>query len=194
MSGEREVRMIDGITIRSVSPPQIAERARDLCALLIDAIESGASVGYVLPVDVAQIDAFWRDVAEQAAVSALQVFVAERDGRLTGTVQLAPSTKPNQAHRADIRKLIVARDARGRGLGRALMDAAERTALARGRSLLVLDTRAGSDADRLYRSLGWIDVGTIPDYAADPDGTLAPCTFFYKRLSSAAGRKGTIDG
>ncbi len=72
--------------------------------------------------------------------------------------------------------------------------ASQIAARASGRPLLVLDTRTGSDADRLYRSLGWIAVGTIPDYAADPDGTLAPCTFFYKRLSTAAGRKGTSDG
>ena len=46
----------------------------------------------------------------------------------------------------------------------------------------MLDTISGSEADQLYRSLGWIEAGSVPKYAAMPDGTLAPTTYFYREL------------
>ena len=173
-------------SIRTIEPEELRTRVPEFRALLVDAIDGGASVGYVQPLDDALIDAFWRDVADDAATGVRRVFVAERGGELVGTAQLAPSSKPNQAHRADVQKLLVVRHARRYGIGRALMNAIEREALANGRWLLVLDTRSASDAERLYRRLGWTELGAIPDYAADPDGTLAACTFFYKRLSTPA--------
>ncbi|MFD1150286.1 GNAT family N-acetyltransferase [Saccharothrix hoggarensis] len=94
--------------------------------------------------------------------------------RFTGTA--------NGTHRAEVAKLVVHRDARGAGLGRALLDVAEREAARRGATLLVLDTQTGSPAERLYRRAGWTEVGVIPDYAADPDRVLRPTTLFYKRV------------
>ena len=49
-------------------------------------------------------------------------------------------------------------------------------------SLLVLDTLAGSHAETVYRHLGWHKVGDVPDYAAEPDGTLHATAIHYKRL------------
>jgi hypothetical protein len=63
------------------------------------------------------------------------------------------------------------------------MRAAEEAALAVGRTLLVLDTVTGGEAERLYAQLGWTRVGVVPDYALWPDGRLCDTTFFYKRLS-----------
>ncbi|MFP8908549.1 GNAT family N-acetyltransferase, partial [Streptomyces atacamensis] len=34
---------------------------------------------------------------------------------------------------------------------------------------------------RLYRSAGWTEAGTIPDYAADTEGVLRPTTLFHKK-------------
>jgi GNAT superfamily N-acetyltransferase len=178
--------MTPGLAIRPLAAAETDSRRAALAALLVDAIEGGASVGFLLPIDEAAIDAFWRDVVADLRAGARFLFAAEQDGHLVGTIQLAPSPKPNQAHRADVQKLLVARAARRQGIGRALIAAVESAALATGRWLLVLDTRTGSDAERLYRRLGWREVGRIPDYAADPDRALASCTFFYKRLVSRA--------
>ena len=70
------------------------------------------------------------------------------------------------------------------GLGAALMQAAEQTARECGKSLLVLDTITGSDAERLYTRLGWQRCGVIPDYALMPRGGLAATTYFYRVLGS----------
>jgi GNAT superfamily N-acetyltransferase len=69
------------------------------------------------------------------------------------------------------------------GLGRALLRVAEQAAAEAGAGLLLLDTQTGSAAEGLYRGTGWTEVGVVPDYAADPAGTLQPTTFFYKRIS-----------
>jgi GNAT superfamily N-acetyltransferase len=81
-----------------------------------------------------------------------------------------------------VAKLLVRKAWRRRGAARALMAAIESVAREAGRSLLVLDTMQGSTAEQMYRSLGWIEVGPIPDYAAWPDGRLGATVVFYKRL------------
>lgn len=52
-----------------------------------------------------------------------------------------------------------------------------------GKTLLVLDTVTGSDAERLYTTLGWTRVGVIPNYALWPQGGLCDTTVFYRDLS-----------
>jgi GNAT superfamily N-acetyltransferase len=104
------------------------------------------------------------------------------DGDVVGTVQVNLATPPNQPHRADIAKLLVRRSARRRGVAAQLMEAAEREALAEGKTLLVLDTVTGDAAERLYERLGWTRVGVIPNYALYPDGRPCATTLFYKQL------------
>jgi ribosomal protein S18 acetylase RimI-like enzyme len=77
----------------------------------------------------------------------------------------------------------VHRRARRQGLAEALMRAAERLAGDCGKTLLVLDTVTGSEADRLYTRLGWQRVGEVPDFALWPRGGHCPTTFFYKRVA-----------
>ena len=91
--------------------------------------------------------------------------------------------KPNQQHRVDIAKMLVHRAARRRGIGAALMRAAETEAVKAGRWLAVLDTATRSEAERLYRQLGWQECGVIPDFARWPEGPLCGTTVFYKRLA-----------
>jgi GNAT superfamily N-acetyltransferase len=100
-------------------------------------------------------------------------------------VQIVMSPAENQAHRADIAKMLVHRLARRRGVGRALMIAAENLARDLGKTLLVLDTVSDSDAERLYKSLNWVTVGRIPGYALFPDGRPCDTTYFYKKLETA---------
>jgi hypothetical protein len=60
--------------------------------------------------------------------------------------------------------------------------AAEEAARSSGKTLLVLDTVTGSDAERLYERLGWTRVGIVPRYALWPDGRPCDTTFFFKAL------------
>ncbi|MFF7855046.1 GNAT family N-acetyltransferase [Streptomyces sp. NPDC007904] len=160
--------------------------AGELAGLLADTVAGGASVGFLAPLGPEEAAAWWRERSAAVAAGSLAVWVARgRQGRVLGTVSLALPDKPNSRHRAELVKLMVHREARGRGLGRGLLAVAEREAAAFGITLLHLDTETGSPAERLYRSAGWTPVGAIPDYAADPAGVLRPTTIYYKRLGAA---------
>jgi len=162
--------------IESAEPPVIA----GLCALLIDAVHDGASVGFLAPMSSEKALAYWRPVLAELRGS-MVLWIAESGGEVVGTVQLALNGKENGRHRADVQKLLVLRVHRGRGIAAMLMQAVDDYAAANGRTLLVLDTIAGSPAEFVYRRLGWQKVGEIPDYAAMPDGELRPTAYYYKR-------------
>ncbi|MFE0937608.1 GNAT family N-acetyltransferase [Streptomyces mutabilis] len=153
-----------------------------LAGLLTDTVEGGASVGFLAPLGHAEAVAWWRGRAADVVAGRLAVWVARDGERVTGTVSLALPDKPNSRHRAELVKLMVAREARGRGLGRGLLATAEEAAAAAGITLLHHDTETGSPAEHLYRSAGWTRAGTIPDYAADPGGELRPTTLYFKRV------------
>jgi GNAT superfamily N-acetyltransferase len=173
------------------TPPRIAIRRlhpvddvalEGLAALLVDCVDAGASVGFIHPLAPARARAFWQQVATAVAAGERALLVAENDGRIVGTVQLGLEQPDNQQHRADLAKMLVHPDTRRRGLGAALLSAAEELAQDCGRTLLVLDTVTGSDAERLYARAGWIRVGEIPDYALLARGGLWGTTVFYKAL------------
>jgi ribosomal protein S18 acetylase RimI-like enzyme len=164
-----------------------ASRLASLCALTEEAVREQAQINFVLPLDDGAIDAYWRRALDDVAQGTRIVFVALQGDDFVGTVTLAPAPQPNQRHRAEIQKLVVATRARGRGVASALMRTAEASALAIGRWLVTLDTRTGSGAETCYIRWGYTPVGRVPDYAVDPDGvTFASCTFFYKRLRRPA--------
>jgi GNAT superfamily N-acetyltransferase len=153
-----------------------------LADVLIDCVEGGASVSFMHPLTRDRAVAFWRRVARDVAARERAVLVAE-DGRgLCGTVQLVLAQPENQPHRADLAKMLVHRRARRRGLGAALMRAAEATARECGKTLLVLDAVTGGDAARLYERLGWVRVGDIPGYALYPHGGPCGTTYYYRSL------------
>ena len=168
--------------IRMLNEQQTLAVLPDLCDVLADCVEGGASVGFMSPFTPADAVPFWQGVAAAVGRGEVLLFVAETEGRIDGTVQIGFALKPNQPHRADLMKLLVHRRARGRGLSRPLMETAEAEAARRGRSLLVLDTATGEPAERIYEKLGWSRSGVIPDYALFPDGRFCDTTVFYKRI------------
>ena len=153
----------------------------ELADVLVDCVEGGASVSFMLPYSRDDAKKFFEKVIASVARDETVLVVAKLDGRIVGAVQLGLDMPPNQPHRGDIKKLLVHRAARRHGLGAALMARAEREAKARGRSLLVLDTASG-DAERLYQRGGWQRVGVVPDYAMWPAGGFCDTTFFWKRI------------
>jgi GNAT superfamily N-acetyltransferase len=161
----------------------VAERELDqLASVLADCVEGGASVSFMAPFPQDQALAFFRKVEGSVASGDTVLLAARLAGKIVGTVQLGLDTPPNQPHRADIKKLLVHRSARGHGVGAALMARAEQEARRRGRWLLVLDTVPGENGHRLYLREGWTQTGLVPDYALFPDGRPCDTAIMWKRL------------
>jgi GNAT superfamily N-acetyltransferase len=154
-----------------------------LSDVLIDCVEGGASVSFMLPMTREKADAFWRSAAEGVARGERIVLAAEDANGIVGTVQVILAQPENQPHRGDVAKMLVHRRARRQGIGAALLAAAERSAREAGKTLLVLDTASG-DAERVYQREGWHRCGTIPDYALWPGGGPCATTFYFKSLLS----------
>lgn len=172
-----------GYAIRRLSPAEIRAAAPALGAVLIDCVKGGASVGFLDTIDAARAESFWLGVAAAAERDNRAVIVANAPGgAIVGTVQMVPASPENQPHRADVSKMLVLRVHRRKGLGAALMRAAESEAARAGKTLLTLDT-ATDDAERLYESLGWVRAGRIPNYALMPDGSPCATVLFYKDCS-----------
>jgi acetyltransferase len=161
-----------------------AARRPELGALLVDAVQQGASIGFVLPFAVGEIADYWRKVrAEVAAGSRVLVGAYDDTDLLIGSAQLVLESRRNGLHRAEVQKVMVRSAARGQGVGRALMARVEAEARVRGRVLLFLDTSEGeAGAGEFYRKLGYTHAGGIPRFAASPDGHLETNAIFYKEL------------
>lgn len=155
-----------------------------LTALLQDAVEGGASVGFLPPLAQAEAHNYWQNVIADLPAGFRRLLVWLEAGEVVGTVQLELAQKPNGRHRAEVQKLMVHRAWRGRGIAAALMEAVETEARQARRSLLVLDTVRGGTAERLYNRLGWIEAGSIPHFALSGGGILEATVIFYKLISA----------
>ncbi|MEV0848513.1 GNAT family N-acetyltransferase [Streptomyces sp. NPDC049954] len=187
------------LTCARLTPDTFRTALPGLVDLLVATVRGGASLGFLDPFGPSEAEEWWRSRSPSLASGALWTWIAtvEPGGDapggtvrppVLGTVGLVPGDRPNGRHRAEITKLMVHPEARGRGLARRLLAGAETEAAAAGLRLLVLDTETGSPAERLYRSTGWTEAGSIPDYAADPAGNLRPTTLFHKRLTATPRR------
>ena len=177
--------------IELLSAEDVTRHRAALSALLRDAVDSGASVGFLPPLAEAEADAYWRGVVAAVREGSCLLLVA-RDaeggadapgGKIVGTAQLLLATRPNARHRAEVAKVIVHTKARRRGIGRALMLAIEERACRLGRTTLVLDTRRGDPSEGLYMSVGYTLAGVIPRYARSANGALDPSAFYYRLLT-----------
>jgi GNAT superfamily N-acetyltransferase len=167
--------------VRILSAEEGEQERTALAEVLADCVAGGASVSFMAPFSLEDAQRWWGGVIESVAADRTVLFGAYRDCTLQGTVQLGLDVPPNQPHRAEVKKLLVHRRARGLGLGVALMEALETEARRRKLSLLTLDT-ASPEADRLYRRLGYVEAGVIPRYALFPDGRFCDTTIFWKAL------------
>jgi GNAT superfamily N-acetyltransferase len=174
--------MTSEVSVRRVGPNEAAACADALADVLLDCVEGGASVSFMWPLPRERALAFWRGVAEGVARGERVLLIAEDAEGIVGTVQLVTGLPENQPHRADVAKMLVHRRARRRGIAQRLMAAVDEAARAERRTVLVLDTVTGGDAERLYERAGWQRVGTVPNYALMPDGRFCGTTFFHKQL------------
>ena len=170
------------VAVHRLAASEVRAHLDGLASVLADCVAGGASVSYMEP--FAQRDARaafegWLPEIEQGRRMLIAAFAEDE---LVGTVQVVHAVPPNQPHRADVAKLLVRRSARRRGIAALLMEHAEAEARDEGKTLLVLDTVTGDDAERLYERLGWTRVGVIPNYALYPDGRPCATTVFWKAL------------
>jgi GNAT superfamily N-acetyltransferase len=175
----------EGASVRILSARGARRDRLALAEVLVDCVTGGASVSFMWPFTIDDATEWWGGVIEAVAADRTVLFGAYRDDDLVGTVQLGLDVPPNQHHRGDVRKLLVHRDARGRGIGAALMSALEAEAGRRGLSLLTLDTASGA-AERLYQRLGWTKAGVIPRYALWPGGRFCDTTIYWKALPTTS--------
>jgi GNAT superfamily N-acetyltransferase len=171
------------IVIQRLEAAELRTHLDGLAGVLADCVAGGASVSYMAPFSHADARAAFEAWADEVEHGARFLLAAFRGDEVVGTVQVVFATPPNQPHRADVAKLLVHRAARRQGVARLLMERAEAEARAEGRTLLVLDTVTGDDAERLYTRLGWTRVGVIPNYALYPDGRPCATTLFWKALA-----------
>ncbi|KVE98313.1 GNAT family N-acetyltransferase [Burkholderia vietnamiensis] len=177
--------MTEPVTVRRVDAREVHACVDALADVLIDCVEGGASVSFMLPIARATAVAFWKQVAEGVARGERILLVAEdAAARIVGTVQIVTAQAENQPHRADVAKMLVSRRARRQGIAAKLLAAADHAAREAGKTVLVLDTVTGGDAERLYERAGWQRVGVVPNYALMPDGTPCATTYFHKQLVS----------
>jgi len=166
---------------------QTAQRKMgDLVELLQDAVDSGASVGWLPPLSREAATEYWRAIFTDVGAGHRFLLAALDDKRVVGSVQLELATKANALHRAEVQRLIVHRSARRRGIGESLMLELEGLAREHGRTLLVLDTRQGDPSELLYQKIGYVKAGAIPSYARSADGALDATAFYYRLVDSAA--------
>ena len=170
------------VEIREASSLTDAEYAQ-LADLLVAVVDGGAAVSFLPPLDPRAAEAYWRGVLDPSRV----LLVAEAEGRIVGSAQLHLVTWPNGPHRADVAKVMVHPSARRRGIARLLMERLEAAARREGRTLLVLDTRESDPSNSLYTQAGFREVGRIPGYALNGDGSLHATVYYYKALDDANG-------
>jgi hypothetical protein len=173
--------------IRIAALKSSPETCAALSALLIETVASGGSVSFMHPLAQEEASAFWRDSLASADRGERIVLGAFDQQSLVGTVTLLLALPPNQPHRAEIAKMMTGVSHRGRGVARALMREAEAIAVARRRTLLVLDTAVDDGASGLYERMGFTLTGVIPDYALKPHGGLTGTMIYWKRIGEPAG-------
>lgn len=175
--------MLDSVVVEELAPDDLDGAIPGLSLVLAACVEKGASIGFLPPFDSAEAAEFWRKMAVQIRAGERRLLVARRGADIVGAVMVVLAMPANGRHRAEISKLIVDPDGRRLGIGRALMKAAEALARREGRKLLVLDTRTGDVAEKLYAGLGFRKTGEIPDYVVSETGALESTTVMYKQLA-----------
>jgi GNAT superfamily N-acetyltransferase len=171
------------IKIRPITPNEATRLLPVFSDLLVNAVAHGASVNFMTGLTHDVASSYWtKQIAGFAGGDRIWL-VAEDSAKVVGMVMCVFFWQPNQCFRGEVSKMIVHSNARQRGIGAMLMTAIEQAALKAGKTNLFLDTETGSAGERLYRRMGWTELGAIPNVAYRPDGSLAAATLFYKELA-----------
>ncbi len=183
--------MNDQTRLKPIKPAPTVEQVRelspadlnDLCDATDAAIEAGGGFGWVRLPPREVLERYWRGVVTMPA----RVLLAARlDNVICGSVQLIkpPVNNEAQSFAVQLTGVFIAPWARGHGLARMLMEAAEQAAITEGFSIINLDVRETQDAAiKLYKTLGYEQFGQHPHYA-HVDGKTIRGLYFFKTLDS----------
>ena len=177
---------MEAVAVERLDAGAASSAIRALAGILVATVADGASVSFTAPIVSDDAERFWRRTARGVAEGREILLAGWHDGMLAGTVTVTPAWQPDGRHRASLSKLLVHPAARRRGVGHALLEAAEREALGAGRTLLTLDTAPDGPAARLYRRCGYREAGRIPDYTRRHDGTPEETALFWHALDGRA--------
>lgn len=173
-------------TIAEIKTTPSLELFSQLVDLLQDAVQSGASVGFIAPLSTADARNYWLASLAEVARGDRVVLLATDGSNVIGCAQLMLTSRINARHRADVQKLLVHSQAQGKGLGRALLQAIEKVAQQKGRTLLLADARTEGRGENLFLRAGYTKVGTIPRFQRGPDGNFDSTTIFFRNLDARA--------
>ena len=173
------------LTIRTVDAAMLDAHLSAFADILHACVHGGAAVSFILPFPMDAATAFWRDQVRPGVNAGDRVLLAAYDRETpVATVQVLLAGPPNQAHRAEIAKLLTHPASRRNGAARLLMQVAEASAIRAGKTVMTLDTRTGDVAEGFYAGIGYKRAGVIPDFARDPDSDrLHGTTYMYKRIN-----------
>jgi RimJ/RimL family protein N-acetyltransferase len=161
-------------------------------ALMLHAYAAAADAFTSTPEErAAAPDSWWLSrIADPKGASI--AFGAFDAGELVGTVTIEYSEKPKTRHKAHLIGMFVGEAARGKGAGKALLDAALRHAKARADVLMVTltVTQGNAAAIRLYESVGFKTFGVEPMAISTPTGFKAK-VHMWLPLDSTTAQTGT---
>ena len=171
-----------GLVVEELDVAAAESAERPLASILRDCLDSGASLSMLPPAGRKKLAAYWHGITRQVGQGETRLFAAWLEGALVGTVHLRVAMPEVSAHTAEIGMLLVSPATRRRGVGLALMRAAEAAACEAGRELLTLITRTGDAGSVLYQQLGWTLAGTVPNWGQGPGGQRSAASLYYKQL------------
>lgn len=151
----------------------------DLCDATDAAIEGGGGFGWLKTPERDILERYWNGVL---AIPSRELFVARLDNMICGTCQLLkpPANNEAQSLAVQLTTNFVTPWARGHGLAKMLIEAAEEYALSDGFSVINLDVRETlTEAMRLYENMGYHRIGEHPAYAK-VDGKLLKGYYYCK--------------
>lgn len=170
------------ITIRPLA--NNPETRAALSEIIVEVVANGGSVSFMHPFAPKDAEAFWTG-SLAAADRGERVVLGAFDGELlVATLTLILDFPPNQPHRAELAKMMTRVSHRGRGIAMALVKAAEKLAVEKGKTHLMLDTASDEGAGGFYEKAGFILAGEIPEFALKPHGGLTGTLFYWKKLAA----------
>jgi len=172
--------------IRTLSHTELEDDVEAFATLLQDAVDHGASLGFLAPLQRDTARRYWRSLRDEIAAGKRVLLAGYAGGRLVATGQLALAQWPNAAHRAEVQKVMVDSQMRGLGIGALLMAELHATALRHDRSLIMLATRRGDRPEAFYQRLGYRVAGVIPRSTAGAAGERHDMSFLYLDLAAPA--------
>lgn len=170
--------------IRRLAAAEVLERKAEFEELLRDAVESGGTVGFILPMTEDKLDRYWSGVARDLESGERELLAAFVDGKVVGALQISYEKAESVRHRADLQKLMVHSAHRRIGAAKALLFTAFQRMPLLGLAMYTITTLTDGPAETLVRGLGFTRYGVMPHYGVLPTGELHDASMHYISIAN----------